>query len=163
MTPMSYASAPEYGSLASTSGNVIDPILTTTSAFNSPMITSSQPYTSVESAWHQAIYDPLPEQGHSGSWNASWIPNADFVPQIHTPPPSDVGTAPHPQYPYYEHMTPSPQSTPQMQPADVYVVGPYDYAKRPVGSHQGLSSVSELFLQPSSLVTLGGTNRAASQ
>lgn len=140
MTPMSYASAPEFDSLSSTSGNVIDPVLATTSAFNSPMVTSAEPFAGVEPAWHQAFCDPISDHAHAGSWNASWIPSAEFVPQIHTPPPSDVQpTSQHP-YHYYDRMTPSPQHTPQLQPADVYLMTPYENYKRPIGQHQGISN-----------------------
>lgn len=142
MTPMSYASAPEFGSLSSTNRTVIDPVLATTSAFTSPIVASAQPFTGVEPTWQQAVYDPISDHAHPGSWNGSWIPNAEFVPQIHTPPPSDVPPASQHPYHFYDRMTPSPEHTPQLQPPEVYLMAPYDNYKRPISQNQGIPDVS---------------------
>ncbi|KAF2204536.1 hypothetical protein GQ43DRAFT_469011 [Delitschia confertaspora ATCC 74209] len=149
LSPMRYPSLPAYTSLSSTSGNVIDPTLTSAIAFNDHVAAGSQPLAYAQSSWNH-VYDHLADQANVGLWNGNCIP--PDLSSVHSPVPRNVQS--HPQSYYFEPMPVAGHHIPSVQLSDFHVMGTYDHCPRPMDKIQGL--ISSPF--PSSFSSPGRAN-----
>ncbi|KAF2471822.1 uncharacterized protein BDR25DRAFT_367683 [Lindgomyces ingoldianus] len=141
-----FSSNIEFNSLSSTSENVIDPVLATTTTFDDHLLTTAAttpPFANIEPAWNPPIYEH-PAQVNLASWNVpQWIPSVDFAPQLHGGHEDFQFTPPHTQQAFEQLPTPPQQPHEPVPNADLFILGSYGHCRRTTGQSQGISSVSQ--------------------
>ncbi|KAF2116332.1 hypothetical protein BDV96DRAFT_49605 [Lophiotrema nucula] len=134
-----------YASLSSTSGNVIDPVLATSSSpYESHLLPTAQSFHSIEPSWSAPqLYEPPPPHSNISNWNVPhWMPDVNYAPQMQGGPEELMYSPPHAQQAFEQMPTPPQQPHEPVQNGNLFILGSYGHCRRHPDQSQDLSNVS---------------------